>query len=731
VKAPVSRLLVAAALILLPAAAQQIPLQLLVTQSGNAFRVQNNATLAFNTPAGQTLAAQVTATYTGTGLLQISEGPSVIGSASFSTSFTQSLPLTLRPGESFNFTIDFRPTDSPAVSAQMFLPFREAVTPPGGTTVVSTPGTVTLGLQGTAPNFVLSYLLQTDQNVVPVSPGGAILFPPTLINTNGQVQFNISNTGSGTGSVTSVSVSGSAFRIAGLPLLPVSLAPDRTLQIAVLYRPTAVAADTGRLTVTFGSGEPVVINLQGTGTAPSLLYQIFRADLPVAVVPGGTISFEDTNVGQTATLLVQVTNAGNAPATINSVLMSGQGYSIVSGPVLPQTLAPNASISFTLSFTPAAPGQSLGRLVVNSDIFNLRGVGLGSRLGFSYVVGGTTVALGAGSAVVFSPVMISQSSDVTLIVKNTGTVPTTISNIGIGQSPSPYSIVSPPPLPLTIQPDAELPVTIRFTPTVLGFSNGTIIVDTATVPLTGSGTQPPPLPSYTIVAPSGNVAPLTQPVIGLTLSGAYPVMISGTLSLGVSSSLPTDPAVLFANGQRTISFTIRAGGTEAEFAGFGTRVGLQTGTVASTFTLTPSFATQPGGVDITPTTPTLARFSVASGPPVLNTMQISPQSSNSILLSVSGYSPTRSLTSWRLTFTTASNVNAPSTEFSIDLRQVSAAWFGGNASQAFGGQFTLSIPILIQGPVSSNETLLSKITSVSTAVANEIGSSNTQESRVP
>jgi hypothetical protein len=724
------RLVAFATLFVSPMLAQQVPLQLLVTQSGNAFRVQNGATLVFNTPIGQTQEAQVAATYTGTGSLQLTEPPTVFGAASFSVSFTQSLPLTLKPGDTFNFVVSFRPSDSPAVSAQLALPFRETVTPPGSTVATTTLGAVNLGLQGTAPNFVLSYVLQAEQNVVPLSPGGAILFPPTLVNTNSQAQLNISNTGSGSGSVTGISISGTAFRLAGLPLLPVTLAAERSLQVTVLYRPAAVAADTGRITITYANTPPVTINLQGTGMAPSLLYQILQSDPPSAVAPGGIIAFDDTIVGQTTTLLVQVLNTGNASAVVNSVVVSGQGYSVTSGPVLPQTLAPNASITFTMSFTPAAPGPVPGRLVVNSDIFNLVGVGLGARLGFSYVAGDTTVALGPGSAVVFSPVMISQSAFATLIIKNTGTVQTALSNIGIGQSPSPYTVVDLPPLPATIKPGEELAITIRFMPAVLGFSNGTLVVDAATLPLTGSGTQPPPLPSYVIVSPSGTVQPLSQQAIGLTLSSPYPIAISGTLSLAVSGSLAPDPAVLFANGQRTIAFLIPAGGTEAEFTGFGTRVGMQTGTVASTFTLTPGFATQSGGVNLTPDTPVTARFAVALSPPVLSTMQVTVQSANTILLNVTGHTTSRSLTNWRIAFTTTSDVAPPSTEFTIDLRQISAAWFGGSPSQSFGGQFTLSIPILVQGSVPADETLLSKITSISTSVSNELGSSNTQQSKV-
>ena len=156
---------------------------------------------------------------------------------------------------------------------------------------------------------------------------------------------------------------------------------------------------------------------------------------------------------------------------------------------------------------------------------------------------------------------------------------------------------------MTLAPNTDFQITITFTPTVLGFANASLLFDTTTIALEGSGTQPPPLPSYTISGPSGNVAPMTQPTVGLTLASPYPVAISGTLTISVTGTLPADPAVQFATGGTTVSFTIPANQTSAVFGAQGTQLGLQTGTVASTITITPSFATQAGNVPLTPATP--------------------------------------------------------------------------------------------------------------------------------
>src|SRR5687767_11609748 len=94
------------------AAAQQIPLQILVTQSGNAVRVQNGATLAFSAPVGQSQAAQIRATYSGAGQIMITELPAVFGSAAFKANFSANLPLTLNPGGSISFDVEFVPSNA-------------------------------------------------------------------------------------------------------------------------------------------------------------------------------------------------------------------------------------------------------------------------------------------------------------------------------------------------------------------------------------------------------------------------------------------------------------------------------------------------------------------------------------------------------------------------------------------------------------------------------------------
>ena len=257
------------------------------------------------------------------------------------------------------------------------------------------------------------------------------------------------------------------------------------------------------------------------------------------------------------------------------------------------------------------------------------------------------------------------------------------------------------------------------------------MLDNTSIALVGSGTEPPPLPSYTITGPrSGNAAPMTQPSVSLSLSNPYPVAVSGTLAIGISGSLPADQAVQFATGGTTASFVIPANQTAAVFGSQGTQIGLQTGTVASTITLTPAFSTQTGNISLTPNTPATLQFAVANSPPQLIAIPITGLSTTGFTMQVTGYSTTRSLKSAAVQLTAAKGYSLLTSEFTIDLSQISTVWFESTASKAFGGEFTISIPFTFQG-LTASQSALNAITTASVTVSNSLGTSTSIQTSVP
>jgi hypothetical protein len=708
------------------ASGQTFQFQLVETQGSSAVSIQNGALVALSSAIGQAQTVQIKATYTGLGQIVIPQQATLIGSTEFTVILGATPPVTLPPGGSISFTIQYLPTTSALATAQMSLLFVETVAATvAGSAPTTTTSAINLALTGTSPSFVLSYVLQTNQNTVALQSGGTITFPATPVGTTAQAALDFTNTGSANGSLTGITITGSAFSLTGVPLFPQTVAPTQTFPIQVLYKPTGVSNDTGQIQITFGSGSPVTINLQGSGSAASLVYQILQNGAATAVAPGATIPLPNTNVGQTSSIAMRVLNTGNSAGTVSSISLSGSAYSLSNLPGFPQTLAPNGSISFILNFSPTTPGTQTGSLFINGDTLLLTGVGLGPQLTFSYVSGGTTITLATTNpSVIFSPVMISQSSQVSFNVKNTGTLQATLSNIGISQSGTPYTLTGLPALPVTLAPNASFSFTVTFAPTTLGFSDATLQLDTTSVALIGSGTQPPALPAYTIGGASGAVGPGTQPNITLTLASPYPVALTGVLTASVTGSLPADPSVLFATGANTVPFTIPANSTSAVFGSQGTQIGLQTGTVADTITLSPTFALQASSLDLTPASPATLQFSIAPAAPTLVAVTLSGETATSLTISVTGFTTSRTLTSWSVQFTTASGFKMPQTQFTVNVQPVATVWFNSSASHAFGGQFTLSIPFTFAGTLPTGQTVLNSIASVAVTVANGVGTSN-------
>ena len=709
----------------------QFPFQLLITSPTSSAFVTNDSQIGFNTEVGQTLTYHVTATYIPANTANtatISQAPMILGSTTFTVPNFPAPPVMLSAGGTLKFDIQFKSASASQAQAQLTMNFTE--TSQGTNGPVTTPNALVLLLLGSSPSFNLGYELTSVGNFVPIQSGGAIMFPPTQVNTSAVAFFDISNVGSGPGTIQNITLptTDPAFKVTGIGgALPLTVPAGNALQLTVTYTPTASTTDNDQITITLASGTVLTVLLQGSGINAIFTYQIISGSTPTPVTPPGPIALPDTNVGSTSNVTIRVQNTGNAKGTINSApSVSGAGFTVTQTTLFPDTLNPNDSFQFTINFAPTSPGAQKGTLIVGSDLFNLTGNGLGPQLAFSYMLaGGASTSVASGGTVVFSPVQVTQTEQATFVITNSGTQTANIANIGIGEANSPFSL-SGVQFPISLAAGASTQFTLSFSPTTTGgFVQGTLRIDTNVIMLTGSGTQPPPLPSYSFTGPSGNVAPQTQPAIGLTLASGYPVAVSGTLTLTTSSSTVGDPTVLFITGQRTAAFTIPANSTTANFTGQGSQIALQTGTVAENIILTPSFQTQAGGIDLTPSPATALTLTVPTAAPTLLAVATASATSTGFTLNVTGFTTTRSLTTMTVQFTAAAGFNfGTNSQVQIDLTSVSANYFATTASQAFGGLFEVSIPFTFTGTnLPSGTTPIQAIKSVSVTVANSVGTS--------
>lgn len=204
----------------------------------------------------------------------------------------------------------------------------------------------------------------------------------------------------------------------------------------------------------------------------------------------------------------------------------------------------------------------------------------------------------------------------------------------------------------------------------------------------------PALPPPTIGGLPDNSPPARQPNVTLTLGSPFPVDITGTLTLTFASAVGgTDDAVQFTTGGRTANFTIPANTRNAVFST--ANVGVVTGTVAGTITVTASLTA--GGVNVTPTPAPVQRIVIDQAAPVITKVVLNTTASGYEVL-VTGYSTARSVTRGTFTFRPTSTGNLQTTTLQVDLTPAFTTWFGSTAANAFGSQFTVTVPFSVSGP---------------------------------
>jgi len=245
-------------------------------------------------------------------------------------------------------------------------------------------------------------------------------------------------------------------------------------------------------------------------------------------------------------------------------------------------------------------------------------------------------------------------------------------------------------------------------PVTIGVSDAT--PQTVTAPFT-IAVGLPSAPVLTFSGLPATLTPNTQPVLGLSIGGVYPVTIQGTVTLTFApASGPDDPNVQFTTGGRTVAFQFPAGFTQAQFP---SNFAVQTGTVAGAITLT--LTLRAGGIDMTPSPAPTEVLRVAASPPVITSTTIAA-SSGGFNLVIVGYATTRDMSSATVTFTPASGVTLSTNNVNVPLSQVFTTWYASATSAQFGSMFSLTIPFTTQGGANA-------LASVSVVLTNSQGNS--------
>lgn len=227
-----------------------------------------------------------------------SEGPNPITVSSylvsgppFSVTGLQ-LPVTLQPGQSLSFTAEFAPTATGNFSGSVVLT--------GG----KSQATIPLTGSGVASTLTLS-----------LSPN-PLNFGNATVGSDSQLPVLVQNTGTGSVTVSSVSVAGNAYTISDLQL-PETLSSGQSMSFTVTFTPTGTGVFNGTASlISNATTSPNVESLSGTGvsahsvslswtasTSPGVLgYDVYRSTTSggpyteITASPVSGTSYTDTTV---------------------------------------------------------------------------------------------------------------------------------------------------------------------------------------------------------------------------------------------------------------------------------------------------------------------------------------------------------------------------------------------------------------------------------------------------
>ncbi len=331
-------------------------------------------------------------------------------------------------------------------------------------------------------------------------PGSYDFGTVILGQSSSPVSFTITNSSSTTQIVNSIYISplGSDFTTPNSANCT-SVPAGGSCTFTIVFSPTAVGTRNATLNVDYGTSSQIYTSaLTGTGLAATT-----TATLTPASANFGSIVVGNSSSGQQFTL----TNTGNT--AIGSIVAAVSGdFSATYGC---STLAPGATCTINVVFTPSTAGARTGTLTVNSTsstspltapltgtaLSNLRGLTLST---YSLNLGSYEVTAGASGTAASSPLPISVTNNDTATV--TFSQPATGSGIAF---PVTGDFLSNNNCSQTLAAGATCRLNLYFRPSTTGTRIGSLTIvsnasnGTQTLALSGNGTD------YTMAANPGTI----------------------------------------------------------------------------------------------------------------------------------------------------------------------------------------------------------------------------------
>lgn len=242
----------------------------------------------------------------------------------------QSTCSTLIPGQSCTLTIYFNPQSA-------------------GTRI----GALEIASDASTSLDFISLIGNGSPSIVSLS-AVSLNFGSVLVGASSTLPITITNSGTAMSAITAITATGDYSATSDCPSPGSSLAANTSCTAQVTFAPTQTGVRNGTLSVSNSSSTlPITAALTGTGTQSQL-----------SIAPSA-LSFGPIIVGASASLSLTLSNTGTAPVLNLQLAISGD-YAIAQ-PCTTTQLAPGASCTVAILFTPTTTGVRTGSLSVASS----------------------------------------------------------------------------------------------------------------------------------------------------------------------------------------------------------------------------------------------------------------------------------------------------------------------------------------------------------------------------
>jgi hypothetical protein len=177
-----------------------------------------------------------------------------------------------------------------------------------------------------------------------------------------ETRFRVRNHGVAAIPVTSLSVAGTGFSLAGQPSLPYVLAPGLNLDFTVRFQARDHGSYSANLAV---NGTSVLLR------ASALAAAVIRLN-GNTVTAGSSVDFGRVERGSAGRVVLELANVTTQSVAVRSIQLTGSAFR---GPDLPQAadLETGAAMSFSLFFEPKSAGVFTGALLIDGREIRLTG----------------------------------------------------------------------------------------------------------------------------------------------------------------------------------------------------------------------------------------------------------------------------------------------------------------------------------------------------------------------